>query len=262
MNATIRCILTACAVSLALPATARADNELPSARTLAMARKVCERAWPKQEQPRSSVTRLCAQYWLFAYNYSLSAARSSGVADALASEPRVTGVEVTRFTRSQFLSMAKHARKLPRRTRHGEDWIAIRAREYFEGAAESKLSLTAAGVCQGTLDCLLQRIFTDKKLAADSLTQLGAVHLVILRNAVYARHGRRFDSRDLVKLFYTDVAARQSGGLLPRQQKRGFRDDMLSANDQANLAAIDEARQRVRKEFKRTAPRFLREDSR
>lgn len=255
-------VLVVCAIALALPTSAHAESELPSARKLAMAKKVCERAWHKQDKPRSSVTRLCAQYWLFAYNYSLRDARVTGVENALSLDPQVTGVEVTRFSRAQFLAMAKHARKLPLRTRRGDDWIAIRAREYFEGAAASKLSLSALNACSGTLECLLRPILTERKLKPEDLFGLDAMHMRILRHAVYARHGKRFESRELYKLFYTDAAASQSGGLLPRQPKRGFRDDALTDNDRANLTLIEERQKQLRKDFARLTPIFLREATR
>lgn len=262
MIAPVRHALLLCALSLALPQTARAEPELPSARKLAMSKKVCERAWLKQKKPRYSLNRLCAQYWLFAYNYSLREARASGVENALSLDPSVTGVEVTRFTRGQFLAMAKHARRMPKRIRGKDNWVALRAVEYFEGAAESKLSLRALNACSGTLDCLLRRIFDGQKLAPGGLQAIGAVHLHILRNAVYVRHGRRLKDRSLYKLFYTDVAEKQSSGLLPKRPRAGYRDDMLTGEDKANLALIEKLEKKMRKDFARSTPLFLRESRR
>jgi hypothetical protein len=259
-NRSYRVSMSLIALSLLLVSSpAHADSELPTARKLATVAKVCERAWPKQDEPNRELTELCAHYWLFAYNYSLREARESGVESALSLDPQVTGVEVTRFSRAQFTAMAKHARKLPRRTRDGDNWVAIRAVEYFEGAAAARTSLTALNACSGTIDCLLRQVFAGQSLREFALAGLDASHLRILRHAVYARHGRRFKDRDLRKLFYSDTARKQSGGLLPRSEKRGFRDDMLSAGDRANLTLIQRLEKRTRTAFEQSKPIFLRE---
>ena len=236
-----------------------ADDELPTVRRLATSKKLCERAWPKQEKPRYSINLLCAQYWLFAYNYSLKQAREVGVTEALTLDPVVTGHEVRRFTRGQLLAMAKHVRRLPKKRRGQDNWIAIRAREYFEGAAESKQSLLALGACSGTLDCLIRQIFDNQRLLREQLQALDAMHLYHLRHAVYARHGRRFKDSNLDRLFYTDVAREQSGGLLPRTRKRGYSDAQLTDIDRANIELLQSTESARKKAWSQSRPLFLRE---
>lgn len=245
--------------ALLLTAGTAHAQELPSARKLATSKKLCERSFHKQEKPRRSVTRICAYYWLFAYNYSLTSAREVGVAEALSLDPRVTGVETTRFSRAMFAAMAKHARKLPKRARNGEDWLAKRAVEYFEGVAASKRSIVAINACSGTLACLLKKIFEQEKLNAGELGGLDALHLQTLRLAVYARHGRRFKNSDANKLFYSDVAERESDGLLPRRRKSGYSDSKLTASDQANLALIRALEKNLVKDWRTRMPLFLHE---
>jgi serine/threonine protein kinase len=74
-----------------------------------------------------------------------------------------------------------------------------------------------------------QKVLNGERVITAELAGLPKLRLRVLRNTVYARHGRTFDSADLQAYF-----SRQSW----YKANPGFRESMLTANDKANVDTI------------------------
>lgn len=73
------------------------------------------------------------------------------------------------------------------------------------------------------------------RLSAADLAGMDKAQLRLLRNAVYARHGRTFASADLQALF---------GGQIWYKPNPNYSDDLLTETDRANIALILEFERR------------------
>jgi hypothetical protein len=224
----------AIAISLALlgsPALAGDDpgHKLISKRQVASSKRLCEKTWPAKKRPPVSMTDRCLQYWLFAYNYDRPASLA-GVEDALSMDPIPAGG--AGYTASQFRAMAAHVR----RAFPGENgWLVQRALELFDASAATYTSFFDMNL---DVEGALVTILAGKPYTAE-LEGASAPTLWLLRNAVYARHGRKFKHPDLNHYFYgafkRPAAVRR---VLPRRIDPRFSDRMLTAVDRRNVRRI------------------------
>lgn len=228
---------------VALPLTASADKlakpTLISKRQLKTSKKLCEVTWPKAKKPSIATTNRCMQYWLFTYNYELPKDLSDE--DAFTFDPMPVGG--SRYTAAGFRAMSRHVT----RVFGNNGWVALRAVEFFDASARTYVSSFDMAI---NLESELRLVLTGKVLSEGFLgaDETGIEHarsssLWLLRNAIYARHGRKFKHPDLNHFFYGKWKRGENtaGGLkdiLPLRVNRKFKDSMLTKTDRANVTTI------------------------
>lgn len=94
------------------------------------------------------------------------------------------------------------------------------------GDSPSNTKAPPPATTQGAIE---RKILNDERVATAELAGLSKATLRLLRNTVYARHGRTFDSDDLQAYFN-----KQSW----YKANPGFKDSMMTANDKANVETI------------------------
>ena len=201
------------------------------------------------DKPSSKQTRRCARYWLrFAYGKNLDI-------DALDFDP-VPGIPASmKMTVSQLVRMKQHVQKVCGRVTPDDDFGACSFEKVPFLKRAEELFWREIGERVGTMDSLVMESMEpalDKVLAGQLLTKeelfvpdeagakpecrWGWVTLWKLRNAVFARHGRPFLSKDLQNFFYSQSKGKRAE-LKPVED---FKNEMLSATDKKNVAAIQE----------------------
>jgi hypothetical protein len=219
-------------VALLVAAPAIAGSKLITESQRKKLQPTCERAWPKATSPSRRRTEQCVQYWLFTYEYSLKDARAN-LDDSLSMDASGVGGKGVRSRDME--RMLRHVEK--RYRNHDEDdWIAIRGLEFFRKSATNNIDIEDINACRGDLSCILVDIFAGRSIAKHDFEGLSLVSLWKLRNAVYARHGRKFKHPDLNRLFYQ--GKKRAGGLLPRKINPRFKDSLLTATDRASVRVI------------------------
>jgi hypothetical protein len=104
------------------------------------------------------------------------------------------------------------------------------AHDYLHKAAVSHWELFDK-YANRSIEPVLDKLLTGKRITADELKGFASVTLWRLRNAPYARRGRPFKSPDLQKFFYDNLEK----GLKPNP---AFKDSMLDKIDEQNVAVV------------------------
>lgn len=102
-------------------------------------------------------------------------------------------------------------------------------------------------VSQKSIEPQLGKAFRGETLSPVDLAGLSPAALNLLRNALYARHGRPFRRPDLQAFFYGARSPERASKLLPRKIDPSFVDAMLDAADKQSLAALQAAEKLARK---------------
>lgn len=204
-------------------------HQLITARQVKSSKRLCEKTWPARREPPRSMTDRCLQYWLFAYNYERPSSLA-GVEDALSLDPSPMGG--ARYEAARFRAMAAHVRAaFP----GDSGWLVQRALEFFDKSAATYTSFFDMNL---DVEAALNAILSGKKLSAD-LEAAMPTTLWLLRNAAYARHGRKFKHPDLNHYFYGSFKRPAAvRAVLPRKVNPKFKDSMLTAIDRANVRRI------------------------
>jgi hypothetical protein len=87
----------------------------------------------------------------------------------------------------------------------------------------------------GPLPAAVLTVLTGARLSPSNLAGLGQPQLELLRNTVYARHGRPFQRADLQQYFNSQSWY---------QSRSTYTDGTLTENDQANIRLIQAAEAR------------------
>lgn len=214
-------------------------------------RVACERTWPAAKKATRQLTEKCAGYWLRVHG-GFNDGSDLNDADL---GPYVEHAAVTRFSSAQLRQMARHVEAARGALSEG---LYANAHRFFDVAARchfSTLDLTASGAFADhrTIVARLETVLDGKPLDPTGLRDLSPMSLSKLRNAVYARHGRRFKSGDLNAFFYGEwkdgyKGVFADGGrprFLPRKQDPAFADSALTAVDHQNVAVIKKIEARV-----------------
>lgn len=204
-------------------------HKLITKKQLKSSTTLCEKTWPKQKKAKPAVTDRCMQYWLFKSNYTHP--KTLAAADfSLDAYPDGGGS----YTAASFRRMADHVRAA-----YGDgdesDWLTLRAIEFFEGSADTYTSFGDINI-----DFLpaLKAVMAGKPLPRDGYEAAGAGRLWLLRNAIYARHGRKFKHPDLNHYFYGKWKRHDDATFLPVKVNKKFKDSMLTKTDRANVRLI------------------------
>lgn len=92
----------------------------------------------------------------------------------------------------------------------------------------------------------LKKALGGEALSPVDLAGLSLPALNLLRNALFARHGRAFKRPELQAFFYATRAPDRASKLLPRKVDPSFQESMLDAADKQNLAALQTAEKNAR----------------
>lgn len=101
-------------------------------------------------------------------------------------------------------------------------------------------------VSKQSLEPQLGKAFRGEPLSPVDLAGLSPAALNLLRNALYARHGRPFRRPDLQAFFYGARGPERASKLLPRKIDPSFGDSMMDAADKQSLAALQAAEKQAR----------------
>ena len=209
-------------------------HKLISKKQLKSSAKLCEDKWPKMAKPARALTDRCMQYWLFVHNYKRPVSfEKAGSTFSLDPYP----VSSTRRTAEYYRKMGAHVKAaFP----GDESWPVRRALEFFRGCAASYTSYFDMN-----LDLIddFKIIIAGKPYKANGLANAANPNSVwFLRNATYARHGRKFKHPDLNHYFYgTWKRPKQVNALFPLKINKNFKESMLTKIDRANIRAIEKS---------------------
>jgi hypothetical protein len=89
-----------------------------------------------------------------------------------------------------------------------------------------------------SIEPLLAKVLAGERLVPEALAPLSALSLSRLKNAPYARHGRRFKTPDLEAFFYGPRAGESASKVLPLKADPAFRDSVLDASDRKNVETV------------------------
>lgn len=193
---------------------------------------LCEQTWAAAAAPKVEDTRTCVRYLLgVAYG-------TNHGPDALELDPPTGTAAALRFSAERLRAMATHVRALcpggcTDLDKHRE---ATRAAEWLNGEAEARFSLFDA-VMMAPIEAQLAAVLAGKPLTLEG--EWSALTLWKLRNAVFARHGKRFDNPDLTRFFYGPEASVPGPALTVSTE--AWSDKRLSAQDKKNVAVIVKA---------------------
>lgn len=99
-----------------------------------------------------------------------------------------------------------------------------------------RLSLTITNIRYAHFEKLMGDV-QSRILSESDLTSMGRLELSILRNSIYARHGRRFQSAQLQAFFASESWYRENPT---------YHDGLLTSTDRQNLATIGAAERQAR----------------
>ncbi len=231
----------------ALPAVAAPPEDWPPS-----VEAFCEINWADQEATTQADAEMCARYWLKRYVYGNERPESLGFSTNLPEywleSDHYNGLDVeTRVSVDKFRNMIRHVdaatpdEPLAQR-------IAQRARDYFEGAADARLSLRGlSSMPVSNIIPQLGKVLSGKRLSPGDLSCVTPVTLWKLQNAVFARHGAPMHDPDLETFFYgrrtSEVKRPVYTSLLPRRQNPNFSSDALSAIDKYNIDLIEQVKE-------------------
>ena len=207
-------------------------------------KELCEKTWPRAAKSAARTTYICSVYWVFNYGYGQPPAKELLEFDVNRAELKYCLKALTPDDLQRILG------RIP--LEEPEDWIRIRANEFFTNCDNETTSLTGVGLDDlpyTDLRIFIATIFAEKELREKDICFLSDVGLWKLRNAVYARHGYKFKNNHLNQFFYgprkDDPKAATAG--LPATIKPGFTKADLTAIDHANINLIH----RLEKDTKR-----------
>lgn len=241
---TTRLILVTAFVIASVPTVANAKGpKLISKKQIKSSRGLCEKKWPRQNKPSKKTTDRCMQYWLFTYAYDYPDADQS-IEDVFSMDPPI--VATSKFKAADFAAMKSHvASAYPGDGDHG--WAVSRAVEMFSSAENSYVSFFDMNCDMVTS---LKEVLAGKSISSCPFEGAETMNLWLLRNAVYARHGRKFKHPDLNHYFYeTWERPSEARGLgLPLSIDPKFKDRMLNKQDRKTVRAIaDEEKKRKKR---------------
>lgn len=208
----------------------------------------CHASWTKDPRPPIKHSRKCAEAWLKAtYGPRFT------VEDLSLDAPLGTK-ELVGLNAQQLRTMAGHVKKTCPKCTVSECadhdracYIASRAVELFEGEAHLRVSIYDP-VRMQSIGPLLWKVLAGQPLENEELEPSDGLRwtpltLRKLRNAVFARHGRKFANPDLNALFY---------GPHPKDRKLpklainpDYADTLLTEIDKSNVRRIRQAERRL-----------------
>lgn len=228
----------------ALPAVAAPPEDWPPS-----VEAYCEINWAEQETSTQSDAEMCARYWLKRYVYGNQQPESIGISTNLPEHflesDHYNGLAVeTRVTAERFHTMIRHLDAATPEEPVAQR-IAQRARDYFAGAADARLSLRGlSSMPIPNIIPQLSKVLSGQRLSPSDLSCVTPVTLWKLQNAVFARHGAPMHDEDLETFFYGRRTAKVKKpvytSLLPRRQNADFADDALTDIDQYNLDLLSQ----------------------
>ncbi len=227
------------------PASAEPQPKLRKHATYCVAR------WHAVKRPPAPKTKVCARYVL------MRAYERNDLEEAMDHDPPVTAGMLLRFGGAQLARMARHVRRLC--GKGGCDLerqrLLSRAEELFIRAGSELLGTydnVGGGGVGPDIAPLLATIAKGERLSQDSVRGFSVIALWKLRNAPYARHGRRFKNKDLDRFFFDK---RKSKGVLPFRRNPAFKASMLTAADRANIKLVRTIERKKRRKVKRWSPK-------
>ncbi len=210
----------------------------PAAPSSASTTALCERTWAAAAKPSLDETRTCVRHLLsIAYG-------TNHAPDALELDPPTGTAAALRFPAARLRAMATHVAALcpggcADLDKHRE---ASRATEWLNGEADARFTLFDAQM-MAPIDGLLADVLAGRAVKLEG--EWSPLTLWKLRNAVFARHGKRFESPDLTRFFYGPEAA-PAPGLPLKASAEAWSDKKLTAQDKKNIAALTAAEKKAR----------------
>ncbi len=210
-------------------------------------KSTCEQVWPTTKNASVEMTEQCAHYWL-RYGYGNHWCSEDLVYDAYG-----CSISSDQFTLRQIRQMQSHLQKdCPQSTVCCG--VCDRAREVMTKCENKIIGLEYDyAEFQMSFAPVLKTILAGQQLQCSDLNipdSIGSgvmpkATLRILRNAVFARHGRPFKSTDLSNYFYGEDSAERFDGMNRPLQSKNYSDARLTAADKANIACIQNAEKKV-----------------
>lgn len=211
----------------------------------------CLKRWHAAKRPPAAKTRICARYFL------MRTYQRNDLPTAMDLDPPVAAGMLLRFGGAQLARMEAHVKRLC--GKGGCDFakqrLLSRAAELFDRARAELRSIREGGGGVGpSLAPPLARIAKGERLSKGSLGAFSVIALWKLRNAPFARHGRRFKNKDLDAFFFGERKGQRAGeakGVLPFRRNPAFKASMLTAADRANVKLIRAIERKKRRKVKR-----------
>lgn len=205
----------------------------------------CEKEWPRAESPARARSLACVRHVLsLAYG-------TSWTADDLDLDPPSGTAAALALSADTLTRMARHVRTLCPDGCHDVSAHPepTRAAEWLERELEARFSVTDHSMMR-SIEPLLATILAGEALDPKALTDpnggsWSVLSVWKLRNAVFARHGRRFDNPDLHRFFYGPDGAR-AAGLPARPSNEPWSDARLTPIDKKNVALLKSTEDRLR----------------
>ena len=191
--------------------------------------------------PSAETTKTCAQFWI-KYGYG-----ENWDEDSLQYDPTGCSIQNGIYHLRDIRNMKQHLEKdCPKAKRDVN--ICDRAIEIMNSCERHVLGLSyqymefTGNYASVLKKALSGEVITASELQIPSYLGDGVIpdeQLRIIRNAIFARHGRPFTSSDLQDFFYgADAPERFKGMPIPPQNKSNYSDDLLTENDRANIQTI------------------------
>jgi hypothetical protein len=209
----------------------------------------CIKRWHAAKRPPAAKTRICARYFL------MRTYERNDLDGAMDHDPPVTAGMLLRFSAAQLAHMEAHVKRLCGKggCDISKQRLLSRAQELFIGAG-AELWGTHDNVGGGgvgpNIAPQLKRIAKGERLPKDSVSGLSVIALWKLRNAPYARHGRRFKNKDLDNFFFAKRKGKRAS-VLPFRRNPAFKPKMLTAADRANIKLLGTIERKKRRKVKR-----------
>lgn len=191
----------------------------------------CEKAWAQAVAPPAAEARGCLRYVL-----TLAYGRAVTPDDLDLDPPRGTA-EALRFGAARLRELAQQVRALCADgcTDVSKDPEPARAAEWLEAEAEARFTLFDADL-MGSIEAPLAAVLAGRAITVESAWT--PLTLWKLRNAVFARHGKRFESPDLTRFFYGPDAVKVQGRPPLAVSAEPWSDAKLDAVDKRTIAAL------------------------
>lgn len=193
------------------------------------------------KEPTADTTKTCAQFWI-RYGYG-----EQWNQDDLEYDPIGCSIQNGMYHLSDIRNMKKHLEKDCPKAKSGVN-ICDRSIEIMNSCERHVLGLSYQyGEFRVDYNPIIKKalsgeIITTSDLQIPSYLGVGILpdaQLRIIRNAIFARHGRPFKSADLQDFFYgPDATERFKGMPIPPKGKSNYSDDNLTENDKANIQTI------------------------
>jgi YARHG domain-containing protein len=226
-------------VLISLPTLAKSGPESNS-----RFHKACHTSWPFTDNPSLELSRKCVSHWLM-YMYGENWNEEDLTLDPFGCKNPNLQIRIEDAQR-----MIDHLEKVCKSKDEG-DWPCKRAKEGLGLLRDDRIGFhDSYGEIRVSFKPLLETVLLGKPLTRKMLDNgMGGwadTTLRKVRNAVFARHGRLFKSKDLQEFFYgPEWPDRWSGfPAKPKLQHSGYKDSLLTETDKANIKLLKEVEKR------------------